>query len=106
MKRAIVTPATLSPAALAELKQWLGISRAQDDAPLTALRRAGLDICEAFTGSMPIEASCEEMLPLSREWQLLETLPVQAITAVQAIAADGSRTSLAASDYAIELDAD
>ena len=106
MKRAIVTPAPLSPAALAELKQWLGISTAQDDAPLNALLRAGLDICEAFTGAMPIEAGCEEVLPLSGEWQSFATRPVQAITAVQGIAADGTRTDLAVSAYAVELDAD
>ncbi len=105
MKRAIVTPPPLSPAALAELKQWLGISTAQDDAPLTALLRAGLDICEAFTGAMPIEALCEEVLPLTGEWQALSTRPVQAIVDVQGIAASGTRTSLAVIDYAVELDA-
>lgn len=68
MKRTIVTPPVLSPAALAELKQWLGITTAQDDAPLTSLLRAALETCEAFTGSMPIEASCEEVLPLSADW--------------------------------------
>lgn len=106
MKRAIVTPAVLSPAALTELKQWLGISTAQDDAPLTGLLRAGLEMCEAFTGSMPILAGCEEVLPASGGWQNLSTRPVQAITALQAIAADGTRTVLALSTYAVELDAD
>ena len=106
MKRAIVTPPALSPAALADLKQWLGITTAQDDAPLTALLRAGLDTCEAFTGTMPIEAACEEVLPLSGAWQSLVTRPVQAITAVQGIAATGLRSTLAASAYAIDLDAD
>ena len=38
MKRTIVTPPVLSPTALAELKQWLGITTNQDDAPLTAIR--------------------------------------------------------------------
>ncbi len=106
MKRAIVTPAVLSPAALTELKQWLGISTAQDDAPLTGLLRAGLEMCENFTGSMSIEAGCEEVLAVSGGWQALSTRPVQAITAVQAIAAAGTRTTLAASAYAAELDAD
>jgi uncharacterized phiE125 gp8 family phage protein len=106
MKRAIVTPPVLSPTALAELKQWLGITTSQDDAPLTALLRAGLDTCEAFTGSMPIEATCEEVLPLGSDWQSLSTRPVQAITAVQAIPASGTRSDLPADAYAIELDAD
>ena len=106
MKRAIVTPPVLSPAALAELKQWLGITTTQDDVPLTDLLRAALETCEAFTGSMPIEAGCEEMLPLSGDWQCLQSRPVQAITAVQAILANGTRSALSASAYVIELDAD
>ena len=106
MKRAIVTPAVLSAAALTELKQWLGISTAQDDTALTGLLRAGLDMCEAFTGSLPIEAGCEELLPVTGGWQGLSTRPVQAITALQSIAADGTRTTLAVSAYAVELDAD
>lgn len=106
MKRAIVTPPVLSSAALSELKQWLGITTAQDDAVLTGLLRAGLEICEAFTGSVPIEATCEEVLPLSSGWQKLTTRPVQEITAVDAILADGTRSALPTSAFAIELDAD
>lgn len=106
MKRTLVTPPALSGAALTELKQWLGISTAQDDAVLTALLRAGLDMCEAFTGSMPTEALCEEVLPASGDWQRLATRPVQAITLVQAIPASGPRVDLATSAYAIDLDAD
>ena len=106
MKRAIVTPPELSPAALAELKQWLGITTTQDDAPLTSLLRAALETCEAFTGSIPIEAGCEEVLPLSGDWQSLQSRPVQAITAVQAILASGARSDLSTSAYAIDLDAD
>ena len=106
MKRTIVTPAILPSAALAEVKQWLGITTAQDDAPLTQLLRSALDTCEAFTGVLPLAATCEEVLPCSGDWQILATRPVQAITQVEGIALSGVRTALAASDYALELDAD
>ena len=106
MTRAIVTPAVLAPAALAEVKQWLGITTARDDAPLTALLRSGLDICEAFTGTMPLSCVCEEVLPAVPDWQVLGTRPVQAITAVSALAPDNGRTLLAAAAYAVELEAD
>jgi len=106
MKRAIVTPATLAPAALAELKQWLGITTAQDDAALTALLRAALETCEAFTGMMPLETVCEEVQDVTSAWQILVTRPVQAITAVAGIDAAGIRTDLPGTVYAIELDAD
>ena len=106
MKRRIVTPAALPPAALAELKQWLGITTAQDDAPLAALLRAALETCEGFTGLMPLEAACEEVLPAQAGWQALATRPVQAIAAVEGIPAEGSRFALPAEAYAVELEAD
>ena len=56
MKRAIVAAATLAPAALAELKDWLGITTTGEDNSLTSQLRAALETCEAFTGTMPLEA--------------------------------------------------
>lgn len=106
LNRTIITPAILPPAALAELKQWLGISTTHDDAPLSALLHAALELCEGFTGEMPIAAACEELLPLATGWQRLATRPVQAITGVSGIAADGTRSTLPADAYAIDLDAD
>lgn len=106
MKRTILTPPALPETALGEVKQWLGITTAHDDAPLAALLRMGLDLCEAFTGALPIACECEEVLPLGRGWRMLATRPVQAITAAFGIAGDGARTPLAADGYAVELDAD
>ena len=94
MKRHIVTHAVLPPAALAELKQWLGITTPHDDAPLAALLRAALGLCEGFTGLLPLQAPCEEVLPARSGWQRLSARPVQAITGVEALAPDSSRTPL------------
>jgi uncharacterized phiE125 gp8 family phage protein len=106
MKRVIVTPAGLAPAALSELKDWLGISTAQDDAQLTALLRASLDLCEQFTGLMPLQQVCEEVLPAACDWQGLAVRPVQSITLVEGVPAEGARFALPVANYAIELDAD
>ena len=106
MKRAIVTPAALDPGALADLKDWLGITIDADDAQLSALLRAGLDLCEDFTGIMPLQQDCEEVVPVRAEWTVLATRPVQAIVAVQGIPAEGSRFALPQGAYAIDLDAD
>ncbi|MCW1383210.1 hypothetical protein OLX02_10285 [Novosphingobium sp. KCTC 2891] len=106
MKRAIVAPPSLAPAALSELKAWLGISTSRDDAELTALIMTALDLCEGFTGTLPLQAGCEEVLPASAEWQALATRPVQAITGAAALAVNGSRTALSASDYEFDLDAE
>ena len=106
MKRALIVPPVLSPTALDELKQWLAIATPGDDAALTALLRAALETCEAFTGLMPLAAECEEVLPASSTWQALAARPVQAVTGVEGIPAEGARFALAPEDYAIELDAD
>lgn len=103
MKRAIVAAATLAPAALIELKDWLGIHTAGEDASLTAQLRAALETCEAFTRTMPLEAECEEVLPVTSDWQCLEARPVTAITAVSGLPADGPAFTLAPSAYALEF---
>ncbi|WP_338467030.1 hypothetical protein RXV95_00280 [Novosphingobium sp. ZN18A2] len=106
MKRAIVAPPVLSPAALGELKAWLGVTTAHDDAELLALLGAALDLCEGFTGTMPLEAGCEDVLPARAAWQALSARPVQAITALAALAIDGSRRPLDPTDYELDLGAD
>jgi uncharacterized phiE125 gp8 family phage protein len=105
MKRAILTPAVLPASALIELKQWLGITTTSDDAPLQAVLRAAVEICEAFTGAIPLQVEAEEILPVSREWQAISSQPVQSITLVEAVGEDSSRTALAATDHELELDA-
>lgn len=106
MTRTLITPAVLPPAALAELKDWLGITTPLDDAPLTALLHAALDLCEAFTGVVPLACTAEEVLAITGGWQRLTAHPVQAITGVEGIPADAPRFTLASSAYAIDLDAD
>lgn len=106
MKRAVIEPAVLAGAALDELKEWLAISGPRDDAGLTALLRVALETCEAFSGLMPLAATCEEVLPANTCWQTLATRPVQAVTLVEGIPAEGARFALLPEDYAIDFDAD
>ena len=68
MNRVILTPAALPGAALAELKQWLGITTTGDDTPLLSLLTTALEVCEGFTGQMPLETECEEVLPARAGW--------------------------------------
>lgn len=105
MKRAILVPAELAGTALAELKDWLAISTPRDDEALVAQLAAALDMCEAFTRQMPLEAVCEEVLAGSSAWSELATRPVQSITQVDSIGTDGSRIPLAGDAYDTELDA-
>lgn len=106
MKRAIITPFALAPAALTELKDWLGITTPADDAQLTALLRAAIEHCEDFIGLMPLEQTCEAILPVVSGWQLLDARPVQAIIQVLGIPAEDARFTLPVDAYAIDLAAD
>lgn len=106
MKRAIVAPPTLSPTALAELKAWLGVALPRDDAELAALLGAALEVCEGFTGELPLQSGCEDVLASHVWWQVLSARPVQAITAVAGMTLDGSRRTLPASAYMVDLDAE
>lgn len=106
MKRVIVQPADVSGAALAELKQWLGITRDAEDGQLLALLRTSLDLCEAFTGQMPLEATGEERTVGSNDWVELATRPVRAIVALDELASDGTRTAIPAANFAIDIAAD
>lgn len=106
MNRVILTPAVLPPSALAELKQWLGITTTGDDGPLASLLAAALDTCEAFIGAMPLEAACEEVIDAGRGWHTLATRPVQAITAVESVSPQGDRTLLSPANWEADLDAE
>lgn len=106
MKRVILTPPSLALAALDELKDWLAITTTRDDTGLSALLRSAVEMCETFTGRMPLQAQCEEVLPSTSHWQCLATHPVLAVTGCEAIEQDGTRIMLAPQDYAVELEAD
>ena len=106
MTRAIIVPPMPSPEALGELKQWLALTGSREDAMLERLIGAALELCEGFTGQLPLEATCEEVLGVSPGWRPLATRPIQAILSVEGIPAEGARGPLAAAAYAIELDSD
>ena len=63
-------------------------------------------MCEAFTGQMPLEALCEEVVSASSFWQQLQTRPVQAVAGLEGLHPDGSRFPVLSRDHAIDLNAD
>lgn len=106
MKRAIIVPAPMPVAARDELKRWLAITSSQEDALLEALLRSSLDMCEAFTGTMVLEQTCEEYLPASTSWQVLSAMPVQSIELVAARPNSGSAYAVSSDGYELDIDAD
>ncbi len=91
MQRTIVQPPVPGDAALAELKQWLGITRPNEDEMLGGLLQTSLTICEAFTGKTPLRQTVDEVVALDGGWQELVSRPVGEVSSATLIAADGSR---------------
>jgi len=106
MKRTIVQPANLTGPPLAECKEWLGITRTNEDAEILALLHASVDLCEAFISQMPLEATCEEVLSAGADWQCLSTRPVRAILEVNSLSQSGDASPVPIADYDIDLDAE
>lgn len=105
---ALVTsePAALAPLALAEIKAFLHITRDEDDAVLIGHLRSAATLCEQFIGRSLLIRPHRETLGVARDWRVLGTGPVAAITGVQGIASDGTSFSLPSNAYAVELAGD
>ena len=132
MMRVIVTPAVLPPTALAELKDWLGIATAADDATLARLLAMAVDVCGDFTGLIPIACTAEEIVapagagyvapgavawpnPSSGSqspcgaglgWSRLSSRPVRMVLSVSRVTPDGSRAALDTGDYTTSVNAE
>lgn len=106
MKRVIVAPAALAGAPLAELKEWLAIRAGHEDAPLEAGLRAALEMCEGFTGIMPLTQICEEVLPAARQWLALSAAPVASLVEVAELSLPDARRGLEERDFTFAIDAD
>lgn len=98
--------AVTAPAeAVAEAKAYLRIFGNDEDALVARLAGTGIGLCEQYTGQAALARAFGETLPASAAWRRLAMRPVRAITAVEALAADGSASPLAANAYAIDIDA-
>lgn len=103
MQRNIIVPAGIGEAGLAEMKQWLGITRNSEDVLLAGLLEAALDLCEAFTGQMPLQQTVEETLPARGGQQRLGTRPVRSIISAETLGDDGGRTPIDESAYSARI---
>jgi uncharacterized phiE125 gp8 family phage protein len=97
-------PAAL-PVSLEEVKALLRIGNSEEDALIAGFVRSAAATCEAFTGRVLIDTELDEVLAASRAWSRLGAGPVRAIEDVAALDADGSAVTLAAAEYALDIDA-
>ncbi|MEM8724555.1 MAG: hypothetical protein AAGE86_03440 [Pseudomonadota bacterium] len=104
MRRTIVQPADLSGPALAEFKDWLGISRPNEDAMLVDLLAASLATCEAFTGQAPLEQTIEERISVKQGRYRLSSRPARMLLNAELIDQVGTRSSLGGQGHGFDLD--
>ncbi|HWW65320.1 MAG TPA: head-tail connector protein [Sphingomonadaceae bacterium] len=94
-----------APAILREdAKTYLRLDSAEEDALIDRLIESATALCEAFTGQILIARPGSEMIAAGGEWRRLARTPVRAISAVEAIAADGTAEALPVDAYAIDID--
>ncbi|MET0136998.1 MAG: phage head-tail connector protein [Sphingobium sp.] len=90
--------------ALDELKDYLKISLADDDALLADLLFAATDMAERFTGQILVDRPVAEVMPVTGEWQRLSIRPVRSVTGMTGLPAEGAEFALAVDAYAIDID--
>lgn len=91
--------------AVAAVKAQLRSGSDAEDALIEGHCRASLGLAERFIGSVAIAREMRAVLPATPGWRLLPGGPVRAITAVEALAADGSASVMPADGYCIDIDA-
>ena len=104
MQPTIVQPADLSGSALTEFKDWLGITRPNDDPMLVELLAASLATCEAFTGQAPLEQIIEERIPAKKGLYCVRSRPARMLLNAELIEQNGTRSSLSGQGHGFELD--
>ncbi|HEY0625472.1 MAG TPA: hypothetical protein VGD10_01940 [Allosphingosinicella sp.] len=96
-------PILLPAVAAEELKAYLRIVGADEDALAARLMRSAAELCERFTGQALVARSFVETVQASSAWTRLAGTPLRAITAVEALGAEA--TVLPSAAYAVDIDA-
>jgi uncharacterized phiE125 gp8 family phage protein len=99
-----VPPAAIA-AAVGEARAFLRLEGGGEATLLERLAASAIALAEAFTGTVLIARTVEDVLPAATgSWQLLQATPVLAILEVTALPADAAPFVLAADAYAIDVD--
>lgn len=93
------------PVSLGEAQAYVRIETGEEEALLAGMMRAASAICEQFIGQWLMQRSFAQRLAPNGEWQRLGVTPVASISGVEAVADNGTKSLLPASDYAVDIDA-
>ncbi|MFN3287761.1 MAG: head-tail connector protein, partial [Sphingomonadaceae bacterium] len=100
------TQPAVAPVGLGEVRAYLRIDGAAEDALLAGLVRSATALCEAFTGLALIERPVSELVRADGQWQRLARAPVAGIDGVDLVGEDGTGTPLGADAWAAQLTPD
>src|SRR3546814_11953609 len=78
-----LTPPPVLAVSLEEVKAYLRIEYAHEDALLASLVRSATGLCEAFTGQALILRDVAETMVASTDWRRLSLTPERAVAAVE-----------------------
>ena len=95
-------PLGLDSVMLDEVRAYLRVDQDMDDSALAAAILAAIGHAEQFTRQALLRRAGTEIVTAGSGWQLLQTLPVHAITDVTGIPADGATFALAASAWELK----
>jgi uncharacterized phiE125 gp8 family phage protein len=90
---------------LAELKAYLRIENANEDAVLASLLRGAAGLCEQFVGQWLTIRAARETVAADGTWRRLAARPVVEIGTVEGLDGDGTAVALPVAGYAIDIDA-
>ena len=99
-----IDPVPVAAEAVDALKTYLRIESDEEDALLAGLLTAAIRHGEGFTGQIFLRRSVTDRMAVSPAWQRLCATPVQAISSVTGLPAEGASFALSPPAYAIDID--
>jgi uncharacterized phiE125 gp8 family phage protein len=99
-----IDPLTVPADAVDEAKTYLRIDQDEEDGAVAVLLSAAIRHCEGFIGQLLIRRNAVDRMPVSAAWQRIDVTPVQSLTSVTGIPAEGSTFLLPITAYALDID--
>ena len=92
------------PVSLPEVKAYLRLETDAEDALLAGLVRSATDLCEAFTGQVPLLQERKAQVPADGAWHRLTPTPMRRVTSVTGFDVAGAEVPVAADAVETQID--
>jgi uncharacterized phiE125 gp8 family phage protein len=90
---------------LSEAQAYVRIETGEEEAVLAGLVRTASAVCESFIDQVVIARDFSVDVPASGAWTQVPVSPVRSLSTVEAIDTSGAASAVAASGFAIDIDA-